>query len=115
MNIVQQGIYKTRQGFQEHAVVVLLGVSSLQKVVQLRFSLLQELKLDDVPSIMTNREEVCIYEEQKTLKSRISNFLSSRLGYRGEAEQDGTKAVKETHIIDGFVVIITGKDILIVR
>lgn len=73
------------------------------------------MRLDNVPSLLTNHEEICIYEEQKTLKSRISNFISSRLGYRAEAETDGSKAVQQTHIIDGFVVIVTGKDILIVR
>lgn len=115
-------IHSSRQGFKEHAISFLLGSSSQQKVFSLRVTLRlfseggSTLSSYGMQSVMAEKEEVLVYSEQATIRSRISNFISSKLGLRGEeAPGDASKLVREVTDIGHFIVIITNKDIIVVR
>ncbi len=45
----------------------------------------------------------------------MSNFLSSKFGYRDIDQQECTGCVKDIQVFNNFVVIITNKDLIIVR
>jgi len=64
---------------------------------------------------MTSHEENLFYEEQKSITSRFSSFISAKLGYRDQDLAEATGHVKDLHVIENFVLIITNKDIIIVR
>jgi hypothetical protein len=67
-------------------------------------------------SILTSSEEILVYQEAKSLKSRFSHFISSKLGYAGnEEEGESANCVKAIEIYDNFVFIVTNKDVIIIR
>lgn len=67
--------------------------------------------------MLSNCEERLIHEEAKNLVSRFGSFLSSKLGYGGGDLEMGEAVgcVKEIHVIDNFIALITNKDLIILR
>jgi hypothetical protein len=78
--------------------------------VQLRADQAQGLN-----SILTNCEEVLAHQQVKTLKSRLSTFISSKLYGTGENEGESSGYIKSIEIVENFVFVVTSKDILIIR
>jgi hypothetical protein len=66
-------------------------------------------------SILTNCEEVLAHQQVKTLKSRLSTFISSKLYGTGENEGESAGFIKSIEIVQNFVFVVTSKDILIIR
>jgi hypothetical protein len=69
-------------GFPQHEISFLLGSNVEQRVARLKFTLRNDPSSGGGASVMTHFEETLIYQEPKTLTSRFSNFLSSKLGIR---------------------------------
>ena len=66
-------------------------------------------------SLMICPEEVLLYEEPRSFRSRISSFLSSKLGYAAETELDAYKMIHDVHQVGPYVIAVTGKGVLIVE
>jgi len=106
-----------RTNFPQQEFSFMLGAASQQKVVQLKVTLRNDPQASSsgLYSVMTSHEENLFYEEQKSITSRFSSFISAKLGYRDQDLAEATGHVKDLHVIENFVLIITNKDIIIVR
>ena len=67
--------------------------------------------------MLSNCEERLIHEEAKNLVSRFGSFLSSKLGYGGGDLEMGEAigCVKDIHVIDNFIALITNKYLIMLR
>ena len=67
--------------------------------------------------MLSNCEEKLIHEEAKNLVSRFGSYLSSKLGYGGGDLEMGEAigCVKDIHVIDNFIALITNKDLIMLR
>lgn len=66
-------------------------------------------------SILTSCDELLVHQQVKTLKSRLSTFISSKIYGAGENEGENAGCVKAIEIVQNFVIVVTAKDIFIVR
>jgi len=64
--------------------------------------------------VLSNCEERLIHEEAKNIVSRFGSYLSSKLGYGG-GEGEAIGCVKDIHVIDNFIALITNKDLIMIR
>ena len=64
--------------------------------------------------MLSNCEERLIHEEAKNIVSRFGSYLSSKLGY-GCGEGEAIGCVKDIHVIDNFIALITNKDLIMIR
>ena len=64
--------------------------------------------------MLSNCEERLIHEEAKNIVSRFGSYLSSKLGYGG-GEGEAIGCVKDIHVIDNFIALITNKDLIMIR
>ena len=67
--------------------------------------------------MLSNCEEKLIHEEAKNLVSRFGSYLSSKLGYGGGDLEMGEAigCVKDIHVIENFIALITNKDLIMLR
>jgi len=67
--------------------------------------------------VLSNCEERLIHEEAKNIVSRFGSYLSSKLGYGGADLEMGEAigCVKDIHVIDNFIALITNKDLIMIR
>ena len=67
--------------------------------------------------MLSNCEERLIHEEAKNLVSRFGSYISSKLGYGGGDLDMGEAigCVKDIHVIDNFIALITNKDLIMLR
>jgi hypothetical protein len=67
--------------------------------------------------VLSNCEEKLIHEEAKNLVSRFGSYLSSKLGYGGGDLELGEAigCVKDIHVIENFIALITNKDLIMLR
>ena len=78
-----------RSNFPQQELAFYLGSSSNQKVVSFKVFLRADPESSalSLSSVLTSCEEVLIHQEVKTLKSRLSTFISSKI--YGAGENDG--------------------------
>jgi hypothetical protein len=67
--------------------------------------------------VLSNCEERLIHEEAKKILSRFWSYLYSKLGYGGGDLEMGEAigCVKDIHVIDNFIALITNKDLIMLR
>lgn len=67
-------------------------------------------------SVTTQFEETVVHQEAKTLTSRLSSFISQKLGFRLLDNNEASQCVKDVHFNgEGYATIVTNKDVIIIR